>query len=436
MSDAARQAGRLIHRLYLERYPGEAARKLERLPAEQIAGILDEQTAESAATVWELLSPDVACDALGQLAPERSAAILSHLDPARCAVILAAAEPAARQQWLQALPLPTAAMLETLLRYPANTAGALMDPRVVLFRRETRVREAVSRLRPQARQRRVGHLYLADDAGRLDGVVEIHQLALARHADRLGDLAGPPAAAVASMTPREDLLELIQQQRLSELAVLDGEQRLVGVIRADTLLEATREEATLDIQTMVGVSKEERALSPASLAVRKRLPWLHINLVTAFLAASVVGLFEHTIAQVTALAVLMPVVAGMAGNTGQQALAVTMRGLALREIRVAHWPRVLGKECGAGLVNGVLTAMTTSLGVYLWSGSGGLALVIALAMVLSMLVAVLAGTLIPIVLTALRQDPAQASSIFLTTLTDVAGFFSFLGIATVLAAML
>ncbi|HEX6210814.1 MAG TPA: magnesium transporter, partial [Methylomirabilota bacterium] len=196
------------------------------------------------------------------------------------------------------------------------------------------------------------------------------------------------------------------------------------------------QDVAADIQTMVGASRDERALSPVSFAVRARLPWLEINLVTAFLAAAVVGLFEATIMRFTALAVLMPVVAGQSGNTGAQALAVTMRGLALREIRVRQWTRVLRKEASVAFISGWAIALTTSAGVWLWSGSSGLALVIGVSMVISMVAAGLAGAAIPIVLTSMGQDPARSSSIILTTVTDIVGFASFLGIATLLAAAL
>ena len=177
-------------------------------------------------------------------------------------------------------------------------------------------------------------------------------------------------------------------------------------------------------------------LSKVSFAVRRRLPWLQVNLGTAFLAGAVVGLFESTIAQFTALAVLLPVVAGQSGNTGSQALAVTKRGLALREIRARHWLRVTLNEVATLAINGVAVAMVTALAVFFWSGSIGLAGVIAVAMVISMAIAGLAGASIPIVLDRLGQDPAQASSIVLTTVTDVVGFFSFLGLATVAAALI
>jgi len=191
-----------------------------------------------------------------------------------------------------------------------------------------------------------------------------------------------------------------------------------------------------DLQTMFGAGREERALSKVFFAVRKRLPWLQINLATAFLAAAVVGLFESTIARVTALAVFLPVVAGQSGNTGSQALAVTMRGLALREIRVSHWFRMARKEAAVGLINGCVVAVTTSLVALIWMKSAGLAAVIGVAMVFSMVIAGFSGAVIPLVLKALGQDPAQSSSIILTTVTDIVGFFSFLGLAWMLIGFL
>jgi magnesium transporter len=170
--------------------------------------------------------------------------------------------------------------------------------------------------------------------------------------------------------------------------------------------------------------------------VKKRLPWLQINLLTAFLAAAVVGMFESTIAQYTALAILLPIAAGQSGNTGAQALAVTMRGLTLREITVRHWWQVMRKEAGAALINGIAIAITCGAGIYLWSRSTGLALIIALAMISSMLIAAVAGALVPIMLKRMGQDPALSSSIILTTVTDIAGFMSFLGIASLLSGML
>jgi magnesium transporter len=238
------------------------------------------------------------------------------------------------------------------------------------------------------------------------------------------------------MDPREELYEKLHHHEVDVLPVVDLDMHLVGVVEGKELLDTMREELVTDMQTMVGAHKDESALSSSLFAVRKRLPWLQINLLTAFLAAAVVGIFEETIAEFTALAVLLPIAAGQSGNAGAQALAVTMRGLTLREISMRHWFAVMMKELGAGFLNGIGIAVTCGLGVYAWSRSLGLALVMALAMVLSMTIAGIAGALVPIALKRFGLDPAQSSSIVLTTVTDIAGFMSFLGIATLMAGML
>jgi magnesium transporter len=309
-----------------------------------------------------------------------------------------------------------------------------MDPRVTAVRDNATAREALSRLRSRGRHAD-GDVYTVDAVGRLTGVVTAQEVAAAALTQTLDHLAKPREGVLAVAT-RDEISERLSGMAVASLPVVDVEGRLLGVIRTATLIDVAQEAASADIQTMVGASRDERALSKVSFAVKRRLPWLHVNLATAFLAASVVGLFEETIARFTALAVLMPVVAGQSGNTGAQALAVTMRGLALREIRPRHWLRIAFKEGRVAIINGIAVAITTSAGVWLWSQSPGLALVIGLAMTMSMAAAGLAGAIIPIGLTVAGQDPAQASSIVLTTVTDVVGFLSFLGLATAFAAML
>ena len=208
------------------------------------------------------------------------------------------------------------------------------------------------------------------------------------------------------------------------------------MIRNHALIDAAKADVSQDVQSLFGAGREERALSKVSFAVKKRLPWLQINLVTAFLAASVVAIFEDTISKITVLAVFLPVVAGQSGNTGSQALAVTMRGLALREISVSQWFVVARKEILVGVINGVAVAITTSLVVFFWASSLGLAIVIGISMILSMAIAGLSGALVPMILQSMGQDPASSSSIILTTVTDIVGFLSFLGLATLLASVL
>ena len=416
-------------------YPGESVRVLEALGADAAARVLASQPLADTIAVWERLSPDIATAVLARIPVTRAREVLARVEPRSGALMLDALDASSREDLLQALPEQAAEDLRTVLEYPADRAGAIMDPRVRLFRREMTVREVLSRLRADRRPGRRG-FFVVDADNRLTGWVDMQDIALARPSARLGELENEVLTAIDAMASHEEVVEAIDTHGLSELAVVDLDGRLIGVIRQDRVVSAEKEQASVGMQTMVGVSKEERALSSPAFAVRKRLPWLQINLLTAFLAATVVGLFESTIAQFTALAVLLPVVAGQSGNTGAQALAVVMRGLALREVRVSQWRRVLAKEGTAGLLNGVAVAATTAAGVALWSGSLGLVIVIAVSMVLSMVIAGLAGAAIPMLLTKFGQDPAQSSSIFLTTITDVAGFFSFLGIATLMMGML
>lgn len=266
--------------------------------------------------------------------------------------------------------------------------------------------------------------------------MDIEHLVTAEPDQTLEALSRSVEIYVSALDPRSDVADCFQKHLIDILPVVDIHHRLLRVIGAANAIEALKENLASDLQTMVGASREERALSSSFFAVKKRQPWLQINLLTGFLAAAVVGLFENTIAQFTALAVLMPVAAGQSGNTGAQALAVTMRGLTLRETTTRHWLQVMFKEAGAGLMNGIAVAITCALGVYVWSGSIGLAVVLAMAMIISMTIAGIAGALVPICLKKIGQDPAQSSSIVLTTVTDIAGFMSFLGIATVLSQFL
>ena len=420
---------------FFQRHPATTAGSLEQMESEELRAIFERQPVPVMLPVWERLSPDIAETLLATLPDTVAGETMRGLDPVRLAQLMSGFDEVERERLLGLVGDRSAREVREALRYPPDSAGALMDSRVRLFRKTSTVTDVLSRLRKDRRPGRAG-FFVVDEENRLEGWVDMQALALAEAGERVGDLVGGVQAVVGPMTSREEVGQKIEEHRLSVLAVVDLDGRLIGVIRHSSMVEAEKERASIGIQTMVGVSRDERATSKVSFAVRKRLPWLQINLITAFVAASVVGLFESTIAQYTALAVLLPVVAGQSGNTGAQALAVTMRGLALREIRASQWARVVLKETNVGFLNGLTVALTTAVGVLVWSGSYGLALIIALSMVLSMVIAGIAGAAIPVVLTVLGQDPAQSSSIVLTTVTDVTGFFSFLGIAALLAGFI
>lgn len=420
---------------FIGRYPDEAARMVERLAPDEAAGLLERQDAALAAELLRRMPGGAAADTLAAVSDAAAPAIVAALEPVTAASLLSRLDGEERRRRVALLDPALAKEVTDLMAYPPDVAGGLMDPRVTTFRPSATAREALARIRGLG-SRRIHDVFLVDEEGRLTGAVSLQDLALAEPGTRLESLATGRPVRVQAMDPREDVVAIAESGQVASVPVVNLADRLLGVIRHGDLVAATQQAVSADIQTMVGVSPDERALSRASFAIRKRLPWLQINLLTAFLAASVVGLFESTIAQFTALAVLLPVVAGQSGNTGAQALAVTMRGLALREIRVRHWARIGGKELVVGAVNGVAVATVTALGVYLWSDSAGLAAVMGVSMVCSMVVAGIAGASVPMALTILGQDPAAASSIILTTVTDVVGFLTFLGFATLASGML
>ena len=424
-----------LDRRFMLDHPLLAAREIERLPLAEAVDALQPQPATVLAPVLCQVVPDQAVKLLTQLQKPLATELLTELLPTDSARLLTLLTDTETASFLAALDATTRGEIERLLNYPPDTAGRLMQTRIRYFRGNSSVDDTLESLRA-ARAKAARSLFIVDDQGQLSGRVSIQDIAVAPPGTLLQELARPVSAAVSPVSPRAEVVELLERHKLVDLPVVDIHGRLLGVIYHATLIQAMQEDATADIQTMVGVSRDERALSTPLFAVRKRLPWLQINLLTAFLAAAVVGVFEDTIARFTALAVLLPVVAGQSGNAGAQALAVTMRGLALREITIKQWAIVTWKEARAGFVNGIAVALTCGVGVFLWSGSLGLVAVIAMSMVLAMVAAGLAGAIVPITLTKLGQDPAQSSSIILTTVTDVAGFMSFLGIATLLATML
>jgi magnesium transporter len=432
-------AGNLAQALaltYIDNFPQEAIEILETAPLDEVIELLNSHSPQRGAGILGLVSTALATNILKQLQPEQAAGIFAAMDPVKAALLLGSLAPELCKTFLDTLDADLALELSDLMTYPDSSAGRLMQPRAHSIPASLTVRQALNRLRRMP-ARDTAVLVITDNNEKLLGLVDLLDVVHASPDTRLEALLqDSKPVSVNALTPREEIIDMFSRYRLRLLPVVDIDDRLLGVIRQSTVIQAAQEEASTDMQAMVGVGRDERALSSPIFAVRKRLPWLNINLLTAFLAAAVVGIFESTIAQFTALAVLLPVVAGQSGNTGAQALAVIMRGLALREIRTRHWQQVLLKEVTAGALNGIAIAIVTGLGVLIWSKSIGLALVIGVAMVMSMALAGLSGAAIPLILTRMNQDPAQSASIVLTTVTDVVGFFSFLGLATLFSGFL
>ncbi|MDH3338140.1 MAG: magnesium transporter [Gammaproteobacteria bacterium] len=419
-----------LNRQFFIDFPLDAAREIESLNVSAVAAASARQPAKVLAPVWQRLLPDRAASLLQEMPDSLADRLLEELPPPRAVRILGCMSADERSERMARLDPLMREDLELMMSFPPNTAGRLMDVSITTYRQKMTADQALKQLRKE-KMKTARSLFLVDGEHRLTGKVALQTLALALPNVTLGELEEPISIALRPVDPLEEVTAAFETYRVLDIPVVDLDGVFLGAVTHDTIAKTVHQQASIDMQTMVGASKNERALSSPFFTVRMRMPWLQINLLTAFLAAAVVGIFESTIAQVTALAVLLPVVAGQSGNAGAQALAVTMRGLALREITVRQWFRVMRKEVFAGFMNGVAIALTCGLGVYFWSGSLPLVGVISVSMVLAMIAAGFAGAVIPIALTRLGQDPATSSSILLTTVTDVAGFFSFLGIATI-----
>ena len=420
---------------YFKKFPLDVASILSSFSEEETIEYLKNQPGEIAGEILSKMNPDIAADILEALEPKQFKNLAEELNIFMAARLISRFNPDNIEQHLGLLSNTKTKQIRELISYPPDCAAFMMDARVTIFKPKTTVKEALKRIRT-LKDRKIYQVFLVDDEGHLTSAVPIQNIAVSDTKELLMNLVDSPPISINALSPREEVVQLFEERKLINLPVVDINNHLLGVIRNAALIDATKADVTQDVQALFGAGREERALSKVSFAVRKRLPWLQINLATAFLAASIVAIFEDTIAQITVLAVFLPVVAGQSGNTGSQALAVTMRGLALREIGISQWFVVARKEILVGAINGVAVAFTTSIIVFFWASSFGLAVVIGISMVLSMAIAGFSGALIPMVLQSFGQDPASSSSIILTTVTDIVGFLSFLGLATALASVL
>lgn len=409
-------------------HPEDAARAVEQLDAAEAAKIMERLPAGAVSPVFDRLAPRFACEILDQLGAQRANALLARMAPQQVAALLRQFPQEKQQGLLAGLDEGAATQLRRLLSYDDESAGGIMDTQVAAVPQDLTVKQAVQFFRKVPRQT-VHYLYVIDRTRKLVGVLSIRDLLLALPGDPIGPMVNREIVTVPPDTDQEDVARLMQQRKYLAVPVVAKDGEFLGVIRQEQVARVLQEEAFEDLQRMVGSGSEERALAPVFSVVRKRLPWLCVNLGTAFLASAVVGLFSEVLAQVTMLAVLLPVVAGQGGNAGAQSLAIVIRGLAVGELVANTAWRVLRKELLAGLVNGLAIAVVTALAVFAWQRSPALALIIGMAMVVNMVAAGITGAGIPLILNALGKDPAQSSSIFMTTVTDVVGFASFLGFA-------
>lgn len=413
-------------------HPADMADHLENLSLDEQVCALRKMPAEDAADALAELDEAVAVDVLENLDADDAARIIAEMAPDDAADVLDDLEAGHRDALLKRLDREDSEELRHLLNFDPDSAAGAMNTEVILLESSFTVDEAIAHMRGQmAEMENPYYGYVVDGRDVLVGVLSVRDLMLARPGAITGEsVAGQSVISVRYDAHRREAASLLSRYNFLALPVVDYEGHIMGVITYDDIMDIMDESASADMLGMVGAHPEESVDTPWPESVRGRLPWLMINLFNSALSASVVYMFEGTIAQMAVLAVLMPMVANQAGNTGQQALAVMIRQLALdRFDQKKAWLAVL-REAKIGLVTGLFMAGAAFLGSWLFTKNLLVGGVMAGALLCDMILGAVAGGSIPLIFRALGRDPAHASSIFLTTITDGAGFFIFLGLAT------
>jgi magnesium transporter len=332
---------------------------------------------------------------------------------------------------LEQMPSPERSAVERILHYPEESAGRRMQTEFIAVPPSWTVGDAIDHLRETADlPDRFFELYVVDEGRKLLGAVALDHLLRTKRPVPVADLMDPDHRRVRATDDQEEVARMFERYNLVAAPVVDEGERLVGVLTHDAIVDVIEEEAEEDIRALGGVTRDEELADSVWDITKGRFNWLLINLATAFMASSVLGLFEGSLEKMVALAVLAPIVASQGGNATTQTMTVAVRALATRELTDANARRVILRELSVGALNGLAFAVITGVAAWAWFRVPGLGIVIGLAMICNLIAAALGGILIPLGLHRLKFDPAVASSPFVTTVTDVVGFFSFLAIAT------
>ena len=410
-------------------HAADLADLIQLLHPDERTALIDMLGADFDATALTELDENVRDQVLEAMPNEKVAEALEQLDSDEAVYLLEDLDQEDRSEILAKLPSFERAAIERSLDYPEDSAGRIMQTDCIAVPPFWSVGQTLDYIREEPDlPERFFEVFVVNPAFHLIGSVSLDQLLRSKPGVQIEQITDSDIHPIDVLSDQEEVARRFERYNLTSAPVVDADQRLVGVITADDVVEVIQEEASEDILRMGGVAGES-VTDNVWRTVRHRSLWLFVNLGTALLAASVIKLFDATIEQMVALAVLMPIVASMGGNAGNQTMTVTVRALATRDLGAANAARVIGREAMVGLLNGLMFAVLLGLIVYAWFGNDELGLVIAAAMVINFLVAAIAGIVIPLTLNRFKIDPAIASGVFVTTLTDVVGFFAFLGLA-------
>jgi magnesium transporter len=428
-----RSADRHLTNLLSKLRPGDIASimlDLSEREQNSVFSLLVQRDRQLAAETLKILGVDPGLDLLKQIPQEEIGKVLQRLETDSATVFISALPEEFAQEILAQMGVEESTEVQHLLLYEEETAGRIMTPNVFSLCEDLTVSEAIHTIQTAQELEVVFYLYVVDERNHLVGVASLRELLSVASSTPLKKIMTTDVISVTTETDQEEVAREVALYDLLAIPVVDQENKLVGTITVDDIIDVIEEEATEDIFHLAGVEASDHIHTPALTSVRKRLPWLVVNLAAALLAATVVALYEPTIARFSFLAVFLPVVAGMGGNSGTQTLTVMVRGMALGEVSWASGKSILLKELLVGMNNGLVTGILAGVVAYLWRGSYMLGLVLGGAMIINVALAGVVGTLIPLILKKLKIDPAIASGIFVTTFTDAVGFLSFLGLAT------
>lgn len=393
---------------------------LKRLPLKIIPNIIDQAEDEEKYNLLKSFPDDIQNGIINEMASDELADLLGSISPKAATKLLSKVNRDDLEE------------IKDLLKYDPDTAGGIMATEFIAIRETMSIDETLKYLQKEAPDAETAYyVYVLDDNETLKGIISLRDIVTSNFDVKIYDVMNENVVSVPVDMDQEEVSLVFQKYGFLTIPVVDANEKMLGIVTIDDIISIVQEESTEDIYLLGGLSEGERVEDGLIASVKKRLPWLLVNLGTAILASFIVSLFEDTIAKAVTLAAFMPIVAGMGGNAGTQTLTLIVRGIALGELTFENTKKVLLKEIGVGLLIGITVGCAMGIISYIWRGNIALSVVIGCAMLLNMIVATLFGVIVPVVLKKLNIDPALASGVFVTTATDVLGFFFFLGLATV-----
>ncbi|MCF7912849.1 MAG: magnesium transporter [Candidatus Cloacimonetes bacterium] len=423
----------LLQEVLRDKHPADVAEFINQIPPEYHPRVFSLLDNEMASDVLAEIHDEFRSLIIQSIRRDRLISIIDEMETDEAADLLAELTESVTKNVLDRMEEVDRTTFRQLMSYSEDSAGGIMQTEIIAVKQYFKRNQVIEYIRKNYEEvENIHYVYVVDNQNHLMGVLDIGKILLAGSLTVVSEIMTEVIAAAVVDMDQEKVASLFRKYDLLALPVVDIENHLLGRITVDDILDVIEEEATEDAYRMVGLNEEDRVFTKPINSVRKRLPWLTLNLFTAILISSVVGIFEETIAKMSFLAVLMPIVAGLGGNSGTQTLTVITRGIALGELTIHNTWQAVTKEITVGLINGIIIGSITCLIAYLVKGDPRLGFVLAVAMICNMFIAGLVGSLIPVILKSLKIDPALASSVIITMLTDIGGYISFLGLASIL----